>query len=76
MGDAVDGRSDQYAFAVMVFELLCGQQPYAGQPTPLAVANQHVTGPVPSLRKVHSDVPEVVDLAVQKALRNAPQSFR
>lgn len=71
MGDAVDGRSDQYAFAVMVFEFLCGQQPYAG-PTPLAVANQHVIGPVPSLRKVHSDVPEAVDLAVQKALAKRP----
>lgn len=49
----VDGRADQYAVAVMLYEMLSGQVP---------------TGRIESLKKVRKDVPSAVSNAVDKAL--------
>src|SRR5262249_36553547 len=39
--------SDQYALVIMVYEWLCGQLPYQGDP--IAIGMQHLTPPIPSL---------------------------
>jgi serine/threonine protein kinase len=54
---SVDGRVDQYAIAVMLYEMLSGQVP---------------TGRIESLKKVRKDVPAAVSNAVDKALSQKP----
>lgn len=53
----VDGRADQYAVAVMLYEMLSGQVP---------------TGRIESLKKVRKDVPAAVSDAVDRALSQKP----
>ena len=53
----VDGRADQYAVAVMLYEMLSGQVP---------------TGRIDSLKRVRKDVPSAVSDAVDKALSQKP----
>ena len=44
-----DERSDLYAFGIMLFEMLTGQQPYSGdQPMQIAYQHAHSDVPVPS----------------------------
>src|SRR4051794_3229983 len=44
MGDQFDGRIDQYALAVTVYEALCGRRPFEGA-SPTAVLVMHMTTP-------------------------------
>lgn len=48
MGNPPDGRADQYALAVTVYELLCGKRPFEG-PTPSAILVQQANQTPPSL---------------------------
>ncbi|MFQ5529224.1 MAG: serine/threonine-protein kinase, partial [Gemmatimonadota bacterium] len=47
--ERVDGASDQYSLACVVYEMLAGRPPFAG-PTPDAVLRHHVVDPPPPLR--------------------------
>ncbi len=50
-GDPADVRSDVYACAVVLYELLCGQRPYLADRID-AVLDQHLHAPVPDPRSV------------------------
>lgn len=67
----IDGRSDIYSLGVVVFQMLTGQTPYQGD-SPAKVMMMHVLQPVPKLRDVKPDLPEAVDMAVQKSMAKAP----
>ncbi len=67
----IDGRSDIYSLGVMIFQMLTGQTPYQGD-SPAKVMMMHVLQPVPSIRDVKPDLPEAVDVAVQKSMAKAP----
>ena len=47
-GDTVDGRTDQYALACVLFQCLAGRQPFARN-VELAVVYAHLSEPPPSL---------------------------
>jgi hypothetical protein len=71
-GRPVDERSDQYSLGVLLFELLTGEVPYAGDTT-LVVASKHVNEPVPSVRERRRDVASRVDDLVRRAMAKSPE---
>ena len=55
-GETVDGRSDIYAFGIILFEMLTGRQPYEAD-TPMGVAIKHITDPVPQILIANPNLP-------------------
>ena len=67
----LDGRSDIYALACVVYEMLVGDPPFTG-PTSRAIITRQLVDPPPSLRTVRATVPPEVEDAVIKALAKVP----
>ncbi len=67
----LDGRSDVYSLACVLFELLAGEAPFTG-PTSLAIMARRWSEPPPRVRTLRAEVPEAVDDAVHRALAEAP----
>ncbi|MGH7703033.1 MAG: serine/threonine-protein kinase, partial [Gemmatimonadales bacterium] len=71
-GDShVDGRSDQYSLACVLYELLAGQPPFTG-PTAMAIMARHSMEQVPSLRIVRAAIPEDIEQGIFQALEKVP----
>ena len=66
----VDGRADQYALAICVFEALTGVKPFRGDTMNIVV--EQATLPAPDLGKFRPDVPASCCRAVDKALSKRP----
>ena len=69
-GGVVDVASDVYSMGIVVFEMLAGRPPFAGDA--MAILNAHLNAPVPHLSDVVRDVPAWVDLAVSRAMSKDP----
>ena len=67
----LDGRSDLYSLACVLFEMLAGQPPFTGT-SPRATMARHAIEPPPPIRSLRPTVPLAVDLALQRALAKAP----
>ena len=70
-GAALSGRADQYALAVIAFELLAGRVPFSA-PSPLAVLHQHVAVPPPPLSSVLPGTALAADAVLARALSKEP----
>ena len=70
-GGTVDARSDEYACAVVLYQMLAGENPFKGTETGHTVARilQHVPEPLSSLR---DDVPPAIEAAIAKAMSRDP----
>ena len=71
LGHGVDGRADQYALAVVGFEMLTGQLPFDGD-SPTAIINQHINEAPPRLVVLRPEVPPHLSVAISRALSKAP----
>ena len=67
-GEAIiDGRSDQYSLACVLYEMLAGERPFTG-PTAQAVLAKRFTGAVKSITEIRPNVPPAVEKAISRAM--------
>ena len=71
MGEAFDGRVDQYALAVTVYELLCGRRPFENE-TKTKILVLHTSKAPPRLTEWCPEMPEPLSQAVLKGLSKDP----
>src|SRR4029079_5742803 len=67
----LDGRSDVYSLACVVYEMLAGEAPYTG-PTAQSIIAKRLSAPVPSVRRLRPAVAPAVDEALIRALAPIP----
>jgi hypothetical protein len=68
----VDGRSDQFALAVVAFEMLGGTRPFQGDSI-ATLAHMIAYGPRPSLRTANPMFGPAVDQVLHRALARSPK---
>jgi len=67
----VDGRSDTYSLACVLYEMLAGEPPFTGATAQVILA-RHSLDPVPSLRTARRTVPAGMEQAIVRALAKVP----
>jgi len=70
-GGAIDGRSDVYSLACVLYEMLAGHPPFSGG-TAQAILARHALDPVPPLRTARGTVSGAVEQALDRALAKSP----
>src|SRR3954462_5946380 len=70
-GEHIDGRSDMYSLACVLYEMLVGQVPFTG-PNAMAIMARHTMEMVPSIRIVRQTVPDQLEGAIMRALEKTP----
>jgi TolB-like protein/Tfp pilus assembly protein PilF len=71
VGDAVDHRTDLYAWGVMAYELLAGAHPFARHTTAQALVTAHLTEPPPAFTPAQG-VPPGLAALVMRCLEKDP----
>ncbi len=71
-GGYSDERSDIYSLGVTLYEMLCGQVPFAGDNS-VSVALLHIQSEATPVQVLNPDVPTSVDKIVQKCMQKKPE---
>ncbi len=66
-----DGRTDQYALAVIIFEMLTGSRPFQSESW-LDLLEKHYSEPPPPPRSLVPELSEIVESAILKSLEKDP----
>ena len=75
LAKTIDARADQYALAVMVYEMLCGAFPFEGESALRIIASQLTKEPQPIHPRVDSNViPTALCDAVMRAVAKDPEA--
>ncbi len=72
-GNPVDARSDVYSLGCVLYEMLTGRVPFAGD-TPLSIAYKHVREEAQPPSRLNPDVPAELDAITLKALAKNPDN--
>jgi eukaryotic-like serine/threonine-protein kinase len=67
----IDGRSDVYSLACVLYEMLAGQPPFVG-PNAQAIIARHALDTAPALSIVRPTMPPALERVVMKALSKVP----
>ncbi|MEX1184751.1 MAG: serine/threonine-protein kinase [Gemmatimonadota bacterium] len=67
----IDGRSDIYSLACILFEALCGEPPFTAGSVSSLLA-RHLSEAAPSIRDRCPDIPAPVDAALRQAMAKDP----
>jgi serine/threonine-protein kinase len=70
-GENVDGRSDLYSLACVLYEMLVGEVPFTG-PNAIAIMARHTMEMPPSIQIVRGTVPDELEGAIMHALEKVP----
>lgn len=70
-GRTLDGRSDQYAFACLLYEALTGTPPFSGSLQ--TILNAHVAKPPPKVSARTDRFPVAIDAVVAKGMAKTPE---
>ncbi len=71
MGSDIDGRSDEYSLACVVYEMLVGEPPFTG-PNVQAIIARHSMQAVSPPSIIRLSIPETMERALLKALEKTP----
>jgi serine/threonine protein kinase/tetratricopeptide (TPR) repeat protein len=63
----LDGKSDQYSLACVVYEMMTGERPFAGSTPQATMAKRFTEMPKP-VRSIRNMVPESVEKAITRAM--------
>ncbi len=69
-GKPVDGRTDLYGLSTVLYEMLCGEVPFAA--TDLMSAMDRLKRDAPSARLIRPDLPLALDVFLQRSLARNP----
>lgn len=72
-GKGASPRSDIYALGITFFELLTGKQPFTDS-SPVNIAMKQIEEPLPSVRKLNSDVSPKIEKIINKACAKNPDN--
>src|SRR5439155_8726278 len=67
----IDGRSDVYSLACVLYEMLAGEPPFTG-PTAQAIVARHLHETPRPLRIVRPDLSRAIQCVVEKGLAKSP----
>ena len=70
-GSSIDGRSDQYALACVLYEMLTGAPPFAGATAQALIARHALDTPSP-VRTIRPEIPVAVDVALRRGMAKSP----
>ena len=71
---AITPQTDLYSLGIVIYEMLVGQPPFAGDQGLMAILLHHINDPVPSVLAKRPDLPREVDVVVQRATAKDPAS--
>ena len=71
LGGKLDGRSDEYSLAVILYEMVTGAKLYQGD-TPNEIANKQINAPIPSAKSINPNLTDYEEAILKKALSKNP----